>query len=81
MDANQRRVAAAYLAQIGRGGFYDKPIVVPVERYKAFYRAEAYHQDFMKRNPSNGYIRTWDAPKLAALKRLYPGLVRASPAP
>lgn len=81
MDANQRRVATAYLAQIGKGKYYAKPIVVPIESYKSFYRAEAYHQDFMKRNPSNGYIMRWDAPKVAALKRLYPTLVRATPAP
>ncbi|HET6525066.1 peptide-methionine (S)-S-oxide reductase MsrA [Sphingopyxis sp.] len=81
MDANQRRVATAYLAQIGRGKYFAKPIVVPVEAYKRFYRAEASHQDFMRRNPRNGYILRWDAPKLAALKRLYPDKVRAAPAP
>lgn len=81
MDANQRRVATAYLAQIGGGKYFAKPIVVPVEAYKRFYRAEASHQDFMRRNPRNGYIMRWDAPKLAALKRLYPDKVRATPAP
>lgn len=79
--SDQRRVATAYLAQIGKGNLYNKPIVASVESYKAFYPAEAYHQDFMKRNPSNGYIVRWDAPKLAALKRLYPSAVRATTAP
>jgi peptide-methionine (S)-S-oxide reductase len=81
MDALQRQVAAAYLAQIGKGKYFARPLVVPVESYKRFYPAEASHQDFMRRNPSNGYILRWDAPKLAALKRLYPTLVRARPAP
>ncbi|NJS15229.1 MAG: peptide-methionine (S)-S-oxide reductase MsrA [Sphingopyxis sp.] len=81
MDASQRSVAARYLAQIGKGGHFKRPIVVPVEAYKAFYRAEPYHQDFMKRNPRHGYIRNWDAPKLAALKRLFPELVGTRPAP
>ena len=58
-----------------------KPLVVPIESYKGFYRAEAYHQNFMQRNPKNGYIASWDAPKLAAFKRLFPELVRARPAP
>jgi peptide-methionine (S)-S-oxide reductase len=80
MDAGQRSVATRYLAQIGKGGHFARPVIVPVENYKAFYRAEAYHQDFMKRNPRHGYIRSWDAPKLAALKRLYPELVSAKPA-
>jgi len=81
MDAVQRQVATAYLAQIGKGNYFAKPIVVPVESYKRFYPAEANHQDFMRRNPSNGYILRWDAPKLAALKRLFPAMVRATPAP
>jgi peptide-methionine (S)-S-oxide reductase len=80
LDANQRGVAVRYLAQIGKGRYFAKPIVVPVESYKVFYRAEAYHQDFMKRNPRHGYIKSWDAPKLAALKRLFPEWVRAKPA-
>lgn len=81
MDAGQRRVATAYLAQIGKGGFFKKPVIVPVETYKTFYPAEAYHQNFMRLNPSNPYIVRWDAPKLAALKRLFPALIRPTPAP
>lgn len=80
-DAVQRRVATSYLAQIGKGKYFAKPIVVPVESYKRFYPAEANHQDFMRRNPTNGYIVRWDAPKLAAFKKLYPTLVRATPTP
>jgi len=26
----------------------------------------------MLKNPNHGYIRMWDAPKVAALKRLFP---------
>jgi peptide-methionine (S)-S-oxide reductase len=81
MDAGQRQVATAYLAQIGKGGYFAKPVIVPVESYKTFYRAEANHQNFMRLNPTNPYIVRWDAPKLAALKRLFPGFVSAAPAP
>ncbi|WP_366928556.1 peptide-methionine (S)-S-oxide reductase MsrA [Sphingopyxis sp.] len=81
LDAGQRQVATAYLSQIGGGKYFAKPIVVPIETYRRFYPAEAEHQDFMRRNPKNGYILRWDAPKLVALKRLYPEMVRAKPAP
>ena len=81
MDAVQRQVATAYLSQIGRGKYFAKPIIVPIEAYKRFYPAETSHQNFMRLNPSNGYIVRWDAPKLAAFKRLYPNMVRAKTAP
>ena len=72
MSAEQTRVAAAYLAQLKSSGLWKKPLVARIERAQAFYPAEGYHQDFMSRNPDHGYIRMWDAPKVAALKRLFP---------
>lgn len=63
---------------MGKSGVWAKPIVTRIEPYKAFYPAEAYHQDFMLKNPRHGYIQRWDAPKVAALKRMYPGVYRAS---
>lgn len=78
LNAEQRKVAAAYLAQMQRSGVWKKPIVTKIEAYKRFYPAEAYHQDFMLKNPRNGYIRAWDAPKVEGLKRLYPTFYRAS---
>jgi peptide-methionine (S)-S-oxide reductase len=77
MNAEQSAVAKAYLAQLGKSGLWgSKPIATKIEPYKAFYAAEAYHQDFMLANPTHGYIRRWDAPKVAALKRMYPGVYR-----
>ncbi len=78
MNAEQSAVAKAYLAQLGKSGLWKKPIVTGLESYKAFYPAEDYHQDFMLKNPKHGYIRRWDAPKVAALKTMVPGLYRAS---
>ncbi|WP_017664478.1 peptide-methionine (S)-S-oxide reductase MsrA [Porphyrobacter sp. AAP82] len=77
MNAEQSAVAKAYLAQMGKSGVWAKPIVTKIEPYKAFYAAEAYHQDFMLNNPKHGYILRWDAPKVAALKRMYPTFYRA----
>ena len=53
-------------------------MVTKVETYKAFYPAEAYHQDFMRENPDHGYIKRWDAPKVAALKKMFPAHYRAT---
>ena len=55
------------------GGF-----VTRIEAHQRFYPAEAYHQDFMAKNPAHGYIVAWDAPKVAALRRMFPGFYRAA---
>ncbi len=78
MSAEQNEVAKAYLAQMRASGVWKAPIVTGIERAQAFYPAEAYHQDFALKNPKHGYIRKWDAPKVAVLKRMYPALYRAA---
>ncbi len=77
-NAEQAAVAKAYLAQLGKAGLWKKPIATKVEPYKAFYAAEGYHQDFMLNNPKHGYILRWDAPKVSALKTMFPAMYRAS---
>ena len=77
-SAEQNKVAAAYLAQLKASGLWKKPIVARIERAQAFYPAEGYHQDFMSKNPNHGYIRMWDKPKVAGLKRLFPGEYKAT---
>lgn len=78
MSKEQAAVAQAYIAQLGKAGLWSKPIVTKIEAYKAFYKAEGYHQDFMAVNPRHGYIVRWDAPKVAALKAMFPNHYRAS---
>lgn len=77
-NAEQTRVARAYLKQMRVSGKWAKPIVARIEAHQTFYRAEAYHQDFMRKNPRHGYIVRWDAPKVRDLKRMYPLHYRAT---
>jgi peptide-methionine (S)-S-oxide reductase len=72
-NAEQRRVAAAYIAQLARAKAYPKPIVTKLES-GAFYPAEAYHQDFYWRNPTHPYIVRWDKPKVTAFRNAFPQL-------
>jgi peptide-methionine (S)-S-oxide reductase len=72
-DAEQVRVARAYIAQLNAAKSWGAPIATRLESGK-FFPAEAYHQDFAVKNPNHGYIRMWDAPKVAALQRTFPTL-------
>ncbi len=70
-SAAQARVARAYVVQLAKARIFPKPIATRLEQGR-FVEAEAYHQDFMRRNPAHPYIVVHDKPKLAALKRQFP---------
>jgi peptide-methionine (S)-S-oxide reductase len=73
-STEQARVTTGYLAQLRKLNLWKRPIVTAVEANRGFFAAEDYHQDFALKNPDHGYIRMWDAPKVAGLKRVFPGL-------
>ena len=73
IGAEQERVARAYLAQLSAAKVYPRTIVTRIE-HGPFFPAEAYHQNFARRNPNHGYIRVNDVPKMAALKAGFPTL-------
>jgi peptide-methionine (S)-S-oxide reductase len=77
MNAEQRAVATAYLTQMRRSGVWDDPIVVAIENHQRFYPAEDYHQDYLLHNPLSPYIIRWDAPKVQALRTMFPRLWRS----
>jgi peptide-methionine (S)-S-oxide reductase len=68
-NAEQEQIARKYTAQLTAAKFYPRPIVTQMVKLAAFYPAEAYHQDYMVRNPNQPYIVFHDAPKVAALKK------------
>ena len=74
-SAAQQRAATTYIREVGQAGvFGDKKIVTQVTPLLQFFPAESYHQDFARLNPDHPYIRYWDAPKVADLKRSLPDL-------
>ncbi|MEP6941841.1 MAG: peptide-methionine (S)-S-oxide reductase MsrA [Betaproteobacteria bacterium] len=70
----QEKVAKAYVAQLDAAKAFSKPIVTEVAALKAFYPAEAYHQNYLALHPNEPYIVINDLPKLAALKTELPEL-------
>ena len=72
LNSEQARVASAYLKQLGKADVWGKPIVTRIEKHRAFFPAETYHQDFMLKNPRHPYIQAWDAPKVSAFQEMYP---------
>ncbi len=78
-SAEQAKIAEAFIAQLNHARVFESAIVTKIETGRTFYRAEAYHQDFLVKNPANPYIRINDLPKLTHLKQLLPDVYRATP--
>ena len=76
MDPQQKRVAEAYISQLNEAKVFHKPIVTQVGELKAFYPAEEYHQDFVKRNPDHPYVVVNAIPKIQKVKKEFPALVK-----
>jgi peptide-methionine (S)-S-oxide reductase len=76
----QEKIAQAYLVQLAHSQAFSAPIVTRVDKFTAFYPAEAYHQDYLIHNPDSPYIVVNDLPKIATLKALYSQYYKDTPA-
>lgn len=78
-DADQKRVAEAYVDQLTKAGVFTRPIVTQIMPLGGFYPAEAYHQDYATVHPNQPYIAYNDLPKIENLKRLFADFYRDKP--
>jgi peptide-methionine (S)-S-oxide reductase len=76
VDESQRKSARALIDALTAAKAFDMPIATEVVKLGAFYPAEDYHQNYLKSNPTDPYIVQHDMPKLAALKKKFPDLVK-----
>lgn len=69
--AEQKQIAADVIREIESKGVWDKPIVTELKPLQVFYKAEDYHQEYFKRNPTQAYCQIVIAPKVAKLRKQY----------
>ncbi|MEJ7623287.1 MAG: peptide-methionine (S)-S-oxide reductase MsrA [Pyrinomonadaceae bacterium] len=68
----QQKQATAFVADLDAKKLWPKPIVTQIVPLVKFFDAEAYHQNYLVRNPRQPYIVQHDMPKLAELKKKFP---------
>lgn len=71
-NADQERVARAYVAQLQNAHAFSAPIVTRIDPLRQFTAAEDYHQNYLSLHPTQPYIVNNDLPKVANLRRLFP---------
>ena len=60
-DEPQHIAAKTVIKEVDDSGLYDNPVVTSLEQFRHFYSAEAYHQDYLQKNPGGytcHYIRS-----------------------
>jgi len=68
-DENQRKIASDVIQELDQKKLFDGKIVTQLERFKAFYRAEEYHQNYFEKNPDQAYCQFVILPKLAKFRK------------
>jgi peptide-methionine (S)-S-oxide reductase len=65
----QKATAEKVIQELEAEKIWGKPILTELAPFKAFYPAEAYHQEYFKRNPYQGYCMAVIAPKVAKFRQ------------
>ncbi len=78
-NAQQQKIAAAYIAQLDKSGVYPAPLSTTIEPLKGFYPAEGYHQNYLTLHPDSMYIVINDLPKVRNLQKLFASRYVAEP--
>lgn len=70
-DSNQRKTAEEAIAEVNKSKLWGKTAVTQLEPFKAFYRAEDYHQNYFRDNPRQPYCQIVIAPKVVKFRNHY----------
>jgi peptide-methionine (S)-S-oxide reductase len=77
LDAAQKKVAEAYMAQLTAAHVFASPLATTVEPLEAFFVAESYHHDYARLNPGQSYIRFVSMPKVEKLETYFADRLKA----
>ncbi len=67
----QRETAQRVIEELNGSKVWKNPIVTELSQFRAFYKAEDYHQEFYERNRGYPYCQAVIEPKIAKLRQHY----------
>ena len=70
-NPEQEAIAKEVIKETNAAKIWKKPVVTEVVPFKAFYKAEDYHQEYFKNNARQPYCQVVIAPKVAKLREHY----------
>lgn len=70
-DEKEKEIAEKVIKKFDDARLFDDKIVTEISPLKNFYMAEDVHQDFYKKNPTQGYCTAIINPKMSKLREKY----------
>ena len=70
-NEKQKELAETYKEKLDAAGVFDDPIVTQIVKFKDFYPAEKYHQDYFENNPDQAYCSFVIAPKIKKMEKVF----------
>lgn len=75
-DATQKEMSENYIEKLNDSGKFPNVIVTEVNKYKEFWVAEEYHQDYYEINPGNPYVMTVSKPKVDKVMKTFKDILK-----
>ncbi len=71
LSQEQKDIAEQVIREIQKAKLWKAPIVTELVPFKAFYKAEDYHQEYYKMNPGQAYCHIVIEPKIKKFREHY----------
>ena len=75
-DATEKKIIEDKIKELTAKKVFDNPIVTEVKPVSDFYEAEDYHQDYVKINPNQPYVKGVSVPRYNKFKTTYKGKLK-----
>jgi peptide methionine sulfoxide reductase msrA/msrB len=79
-NEQEKKLAEAFIADLGDAKAFKSPIVTTLEPLKAFYPAETHHQNYVCNNPNQGYVRGVALPKVEKVREKFKDMLKPASA-
>lgn len=70
-NPEQKKTADSVIDHLNQDSVFGKPVVTEVVKWKNFFPAEDYHQDYFENNPLQSYCQVVIVPKIEKFRKIF----------
>ena len=76
--AEEEKIIKEKIKFLTKNNVFPNGIVTEIKPLIEFYSAEDYHQDYIKKNPNDGYVQGVSVPRYQLFKKTYKGKLKSN---